>query len=85
MDHYSNGRMWDEYDKALSRIAELEEENEYLKARLESAGDDVMQIIAAALSGDCQKYLNYDMDGNRYCKWGIVEKDIRAIFEKGGE
>lgn len=85
MEHYSNGRMWDEYDKAISRIAELEEENEYLKARLESAGDDVMQIIAAALSGDCQKYLNYDMDGNRYCKWGIVEKDIRAIFEKGGE
>ena len=85
MDRYSNGRMWDEYDKALSRIAELEEENDHLKARLESAGDDVMQIIAAALSGDCQKYLNYDMDGNRYCKWGIVEKDIRAIFEKGGE
>ena len=40
MDHYSNGRMWDEYDKALSRIAELEEENEQLKTRIETAGDE---------------------------------------------
>ena len=83
--NYSNGRMWDEFDKAINRIAELEVENEKLKTRLETAGDDVMEIIAAALSGDCQKYLNFDMDGNRYCKWGVVEKDIRSIFEKGGE
>jgi len=83
--NYSNGRMWDEFDKAINRITELESENEKLKTRLETAGDDVMEIISAALSGDCQKYINFDIDGNKYCKWGVVEKDIRAIFEKGGE
>ena len=46
-----------------------------------SLGDEVMEIIQAALSGDCQKYLSYDLQGNKYCKWGIVEKDIRALFE----
>ena len=65
-------------DELRARVAELE-------VKLSGAGDEVMEIIAAALSGDCQKYLNYDLDGNRYCKWGIVEKDIRAIFKKGGE
>lgn len=83
--NYSNGRMWDEYDKALNCVTELEAENERLKTRLETAGNDVMEIIAAALSGDCQKYLHYDMQGTRYCKWGIVEKDIRAVFDKGSE
>ena len=43
--------------------------------------DQVMKIIGDALSGDCQKYLQYDMQGKRYCKWGIVEKDIRALFD----
>lgn len=42
--------------------------------------DQVMEVIHAAISGDCQRYLNYDLQGNRYCKWGIVEKDIRAIL-----
>lgn len=44
-------------------------------------GDAVMEIIGNALSGDCKKYLQFDLQGNRYCKWGIVEKDIRALFE----
>ena len=43
--------------------------------------DQVMKIIGDALSGDCQRYLNYDLHGKRYCKWGIVEKDIRALLE----
>lgn len=71
-------------------------ENGKTSLDLKKIGDDVMAIISAALSGDCQKYLNYDLDGNKYCKWGIVEKDIRAIFyaaepsesegpEKGGD
>ena len=42
--------------------------------------DQVMKIIGDALSGDCQRYLNYDLHGKRYCKWGIVEKDIRAVL-----
>ena len=46
-----------------------------------SLADEVMKIIGDALSGDCQKYLQYDMHGKRYCKWGIVEKDIRALLE----
>ena len=52
---------------------------------LRNYGDEVMEIIAQALSGDCKRYLNYDLDGHRYCKWGIVEKDIRALFETEGE
>ena len=48
---------------------------------LKLLGEEVMKIIRAALSGDCQRYLNYDMQGNKYCKWGIVEKDIRALFK----
>ena len=42
--------------------------------------DQVMEVIHAAISGDYQRYLSYDLHGNRYCKWGIVEKDIRAIL-----
>ena len=40
-----------------------------------------MEIIAAALSGDREKYLNYDMEGKKYTKWGIVKKDIAALLE----
>lgn len=46
-----------------------------------SKADEVMEIIAAALSGDCQKYLNYDAAGKKYCKWGVVERDIRATLD----
>lgn len=44
-------------------------------------GDKVMEIIGNALSGDYERYINYAIDGKKYCKWGIVEKDIRALFE----
>lgn len=47
--------------------------------------DYEMEIIQAALSGDYQKYLSYDLQGNKYCKWGIVEKDIRALLETSTE
>lgn len=39
MDNYSNGRMWDEYDRALSRIAELEAENEALQNKVDKIKD----------------------------------------------
>lgn len=69
----------------------LKDENEKLREVLKkcsttrdvgenSLADQVMEIIGAALSGDCEKYLNYDLHGNKYCKWGIVERDIRAIL-----
>ena len=54
---------------------------EVLMSIKKSKADEVMEIIHAAVSGDCQKYLNYDLAGNKYCKWGVVERDIRAILE----
>ena len=35
--NYSNGRMWDEHDKAMSRITDLEEKLEKANARAEAA------------------------------------------------
>ncbi len=67
-----------ERDAAVARVAELE-------ARLKSAEHEVHEILLAALSGDNESYLSYDIEGNKYCKWGVVDKDIRAVFEKGGE
>ena len=54
-----------ENSKNLQRAKKAEDENKELKARLKTAGDDVMEIITAALSGDFKRYVNYDLDGNR--------------------
>ena len=32
--NYSNGSMWDKYDNAINRVAELEAENENLRSAL---------------------------------------------------
>ena len=45
--NYSNGRMWDEYDKAMSRITDLEEELEKANARAEKAEAKVAALQAA--------------------------------------
>ena len=74
-------------EKYVSRTTfdEMKARAEKAEARLDKFGDDVMEIIANALSGRCEKYLNYDLQGNKYCKWGIVEKDIRSLFNKKAE
>jgi len=74
-------RVEDDRDALRARIAELEAENAALKEAHKKLADNVMNIIGDALSGDCDRYLNYDPSGKRYCKWGIVEKDIRSLFE----
>jgi len=68
------------FEDALDEITSLRAELERVKAALQNADDTVMDIIGKALSGECEKYLNYDLSGNKYCKWGIVEKDIRAAL-----
>lgn len=43
--NYSNGRMWDEYDKAMSRITVLEEELEKANAALRDANEDAERLV----------------------------------------
>ena len=52
-----------------------------LTAKLQSAKSEVDEILRAALSGDCDRYLNYDLQGNKYCKWGVASMDIAAVFD----
>jgi len=45
--NYSNGHMWDEYDKAMSRITALEEDLEKAEARAEKAEARAERLQAA--------------------------------------
>lgn len=56
--NYSNGRMWDEYDKAMSRITDPEEELEKANARAEAAEstlDEVYVLTTRELAEPCGK------------------------------
>ena len=76
MDHYSNGRMWDEYDKALSRIAELEEENEALKNKVDKA-KDFLETVSLWL---------WKRQGQPLPQWCDEFNDVCEMIElKGGE
>ena len=76
MDYYSNGRMWDEYDKALSRIAELEEENEALQNKVDKT-KDFLEIIS--------KWL-WKRQGYPVPQWCDEFNEVCEMIElKGGE
>jgi hypothetical protein len=68
-------------DKLAAGLLKQIEYSQRLEEMLKTAEKNVNEIILAAISGDCEKYLNYDIQGNKYCKWGIVSKDIHAVFE----
>ena len=68
-------------DALLKRAEAAEAEVARLTAKLQSAKSEVDEILRAALSGDYDRYLNYDLQGNKYCKWGVVSKDIAAVFD----
>ena len=74
-----------ENSKNLQRAKKADAENKELKARLKTAGYDVMEIITAALSGENVHYLSYNIGGIKYVRWDAVEKDIRAIFDEVDE
>lgn len=69
-----------EQEKEIYKLSALRAERDALAAKLKSAEHEVHEILLAALSGDCERYLSYDLQGNKYCKWGIVSKDIKAVF-----
>ena len=71
----------DRIAKAENQNDDLSAEIALLTAKLQSAKSEVDEILRAALSGDCDRYLNYDLQGNKYCKWGVVSKDIAAVFD----
>ena len=68
-------------EAAEARLAERAAEVARLTAKLQSAKSEVDEILRAALSGDYDRYLNYDLQGNKYCKWGVVSRDIAAVFD----
>ena len=76
MDRYSNGRMWDEYDKALSRIAELEDENEALQNKVDKT-KDFLEIIS--------KWF-WKRQGQPLPQWSDEFEQVCQMIElKGGE
>lgn len=72
------------YIKALEETA-AEPSMPDVSVDLRKYGDEVMEIVAQVLSGENVHYLSSNANGRKYIRWGAVEKDIRAIFEKGGE
>jgi len=72
-DRFSKPQWWE--------VIQLRAEVARLTAKLQSAKSEVDEILRAALSGDYDRYLNYDLQGNKYCKWGVVSRDIAAVFD----
>lgn len=82
--NYSNGRMWDEYDRAMSRITALEDDLEKATARAEAAEARAEKLQAAlhdiyeaCYAADCDGELDYRIDGD------IL--DAARLALKGGE
>ena len=56
-----------------------------LKKERELSENEVMEIIAQVVFGESEKYFLRHANGQKYVRWGAVERDIRAIFNKGGK
>lgn len=97
--NYSNGRMWDEHDKAMSRITDLEEELEKANARAEAAEARAERLQKrldelTALAEDMVNTINYGWHGEKLlialAEWrgkciaeDAIDKATNAL--KGGE
>ena len=66
--------VYDEFVLLRLHISKLEED-------LRKAGDAIIAIFVRALSGDEERYVYYHTSGKKYCRWGVVEKDIREVLK----
>ena len=72
--NYSNGRMWDEYDKAINRIAELEDQNEKLQNKIDKIKDFLVIV---------SKWL-WKRQGQPLPQWSDEFEEICQMMEPEG-
>lgn len=64
INQFPAGKLWDEYDKAMSRIVELEEDNAALQAALAAANEDA-ERLASVLEDDGYPVKRLPMNAKR--------------------
>jgi hypothetical protein len=79
MSNYSNGRMWDDYDKALSRITDLEEERDTLRARAEQAEAALAAINLTYGCGDTHIAIVFDGDYGDSVRF---KRELEQLFDE---
>ncbi len=69
----------------VSDVFHIENLHTELKKERKLYEDEVMKIIAQVVYGESEKYFLRHTNGQKYVRWGAVERDIRAIFNEGGK